>query len=90
MFTRQLIVNGTCRQAEAVRTFGVSAISMKRGNSQSKYDPSGNICAKEVLPTRRTPVSQRTDRRFQACLISFKLFCIKVEPKVIFQTAILL
>jgi transposase len=30
MFTSQLVVNGTCRQAEVVRAFGISAISMKR------------------------------------------------------------
>jgi len=30
MFTSQLVVNGTCRQAEIVRAFGISAISMKR------------------------------------------------------------
>jgi transposase len=30
MFTSQLAVNGTCKQAEIVRAFGISAISMKR------------------------------------------------------------
>lgn len=30
MFTSQLAVNGTCRQAEIVRAFGISTISMKR------------------------------------------------------------
>lgn len=30
MFTSQLAVNGTCKQMEIVRAFGISAISMKR------------------------------------------------------------
>ena len=30
MFTSQLAVNGICRQAEMVRAFGISSISMKR------------------------------------------------------------
>jgi transposase len=30
MFTSQLAVNGTCKQAEIVRAFGISSISMKR------------------------------------------------------------
>ena len=30
MFTSQLVVNGSCRQVDIVRAFGVSAISMKR------------------------------------------------------------
>jgi hypothetical protein len=30
MFTSQLVVNGNCKQAEIVRAFGISAISMKR------------------------------------------------------------
>jgi transposase len=30
MFTSQLVVNGSCRQMEIVRAFGVSAVSMKR------------------------------------------------------------
>lgn len=30
MFTSQLVVNGTCKQAQIVRAFGISAISMKR------------------------------------------------------------
>ena len=30
LFTSQLAVNGTCKQAEIVRAFGISAISMKR------------------------------------------------------------
>jgi transposase-like protein len=30
MFTSQLVVNGNCTQAELVRAFGISAISMKR------------------------------------------------------------
>lgn len=30
MFTSQLAVNGTCKQAEMVRAFGISTISMKR------------------------------------------------------------
>jgi transposase len=30
MYTSQLVVNGTCTQAELVRAFGISSISMKR------------------------------------------------------------
>jgi len=30
MFTSQLVVNGNCKQAEIVRAFGISAISVKR------------------------------------------------------------
>jgi transposase-like protein len=30
MFTSQLVINGNCTQAEIVRAFGISAISMKR------------------------------------------------------------
>lgn len=30
MFTSQLVVNGNCTQAQIVRAFGISAISMKR------------------------------------------------------------
>lgn len=30
MFTSQLVINGNCTQAEIVRSFGISAISMKR------------------------------------------------------------
>ena len=30
MFTSQLVINGNCSQAEMVRAFGISAISMKR------------------------------------------------------------
>ena len=30
MFTSQLVVNGTCKQAQIVRAFGISSISMKR------------------------------------------------------------
>jgi hypothetical protein len=30
MFTSQLVVNGNCSQAQLVRAFGISAISMKR------------------------------------------------------------
>jgi transposase len=46
MFTSQLVVNGTCKQAEIVRAFGISAISMKRhvkkfraGGSKAFYAP---------------------------------------------------
>ena len=30
MFTSQLVVNGNCSQAEVVRAFGISSVSMKR------------------------------------------------------------
>jgi len=30
LFTSQLVMNGTCKQAQIVRAFGISAISMKR------------------------------------------------------------
>ena len=30
LFASQLVVNGSCTQAEVVRAFGISAISMKR------------------------------------------------------------
>jgi transposase-like protein len=30
MFTSQLVINGNCTQAQIVRAFGISAISMKR------------------------------------------------------------
>ena len=39
MFARQLVVNGHCTQAQIVRAFGISAISMKR--SVKQYRQSG-------------------------------------------------
>jgi transposase len=46
MFASQLVVNGNCTQAELVRAFGISAISMKRyvkkfrgGGSKAFYAP---------------------------------------------------
>ena len=30
LYTSQLVVNGTCTQAELVRAFGISSITMKR------------------------------------------------------------
>jgi transposase len=46
MFTSQLVVNGICKQAEIVRAFGISTISMKRyvkklraGGSDAFYSP---------------------------------------------------
>jgi len=46
MYTSQLVVNGTCTQAELVRAFGISPISMKRyvkrfraGGSEAFFAP---------------------------------------------------
>jgi len=36
MFTSQLVINGNCTQAQIVRAFGISAISMKRYVKQSR------------------------------------------------------
>jgi hypothetical protein len=36
MFTSQLVINGNCTQAQIVRAFGISAISMKRYVKRSR------------------------------------------------------
>ena len=41
MFTSQLVVNGNCTQAQIVRAFGISAISMKRYVKQYRQSGAG-------------------------------------------------
>jgi hypothetical protein len=58
MFTSQLVVNGNCSQAEIVRAFGISAISMKRyvkryrtgGGPGSFFTAPGHRSARVLTP----------------------------------------
>ena len=57
MFASQLVVNGNCSQAELVRAFGISSISMKRyvkqyrtGGPASFFTPPGRRGARVLTP----------------------------------------
>jgi transposase-like protein len=68
MFTSQMVVNGNCTQAEIVRAFGISAISMKR--YVKRYRQSGTVGFFRVRKTRQprvlTPsVQQRAQELLQ-------------------------
>jgi len=54
MFASQMVVNGNCRQAEVVRAFGISAISVKR--YVKRYRQSGTAGFFGVRKTRQPRV----------------------------------
>ena len=54
MFTSQLVVNGNCKQADIVRAFGISAISMKR--YVKKYRKGGTAAFFQARRRRRPRV----------------------------------
>jgi transposase-like protein len=54
LFAAQLVVNGSCTQAEVVRAFGISAISMKR--YVKKLREGGATAFFAARRTRRAPV----------------------------------
>lgn len=71
MFTAQLICQGSCRQSEIVRTFGVSAISVKR--SVKKFREEGIQGFYQPRPGRGATVltaevvQQAQELLFQGC-----------------------
>jgi len=71
LYTSQLVVNGICTQAEVVRAFGISFISMKRhvkslrtGGSQAFFGPrrkrKPRVLTPEVLRQAQELLSHRT------------------------------
>jgi transposase len=83
MYTSQLVVNGTCTQAELVRAFGVSSISMKRhvkkmrgGGSQAFFAPrrkrKPRVLTPEVLQQAQELLSQGEGRSTVAQSLGLK------------------
>jgi transposase len=84
LFTSQLVVNGSCTQAELVRAFGISSISMKRhvkklraGGSQAffaarrKRQP--RVLTAEVLPRAQALLAEGQTRAAVAKALDLKL-----------------
>lgn len=83
MYTSQLVVNGTCTQAELVRALGISSISMKRhvkklraGGSQAFFAPRGKrkprVLTAEVLQEAQKLLSQGQARSTVAKTLGLK------------------
>jgi len=84
LYTSQLVVNGTCTQAELVRAFGISSISMKRhvkrlraGGSQAFFGPrrkrKPRVLTPEVLRQAQELLAQGEERSAVAKTLSIKL-----------------
>jgi transposase len=84
MFTSQLVVNGTCTQAEVVRAFGISAISMKRyvkkfrgGGSDAFFAPrrkrQPHVLTPEVLKRAQELLAEGQPRSAVAKALELKL-----------------
>jgi transposase len=84
LYTSQLVVNGTCTQAELVRAFGISCISMKRhvkrlraGGSQAFFGPrrkrKPRVLTPEVLQQAQELLAQGEERSAVAKTLSIKL-----------------
>ena len=84
LYTSQLVVNGICTQAEVVRAFGISFISMKRhvkslrtGGSQAFFGPrrkrKPRVLTPEVLRQAQELLSQGEERSAVAKTLSIKL-----------------
>ena len=76
-FARRWISSRTMRlPLRASRNPSGSSISRRvRGSSQSKYSTSSRLRQRNVLPARRTPASQSTDRRRHAVSIASTQCC---------------
>lgn len=83
MFTSQLAVNGICKQAEMVRAFGISAISMKRhvkkyrqGGAAAFYGqrrkPQPRVLREEVLRQAQELLEQGESRAAVAQKLGLK------------------
>lgn len=84
LFASQLVVNGSCMQAELVRAFGISSISMKRhvkrlraGGSQAFFKPrrkrKPRVLTPEVLQQAQELLAQGEERSGVAKMLSIKL-----------------
>jgi DNA invertase Pin-like site-specific DNA recombinase len=84
MYTSQLVVNGTCTQAELVRAFGISSISMKRhvkklraGGSQAffgrRQKRKPRVLTPEVLQRAQELLAQGQPRSAVAKALGLKL-----------------
>ena len=84
MFSSQLVVNGNCTQAELVRAFGSSAISMKRhvkklraGGSQAFFAPrrkrQPRVLTAEVLQRAQGLLAEGQPRTAVAKVLGIKL-----------------
>jgi len=84
MFTSQLVVNGNCTQAEVVRAFGISAISMKRyvkkfraGGSNAFFSPrrkrQPRVLTPEVLKRAQELLAEGQPRSAVAKALELKL-----------------
>jgi transposase len=84
MFTSQLVVNGNCTQAEVVRAFGISAISMKRyvkkfraGGSDAFFAPrrkrQPRVLTPEVLKRAQELLAEGQPRSAVAKALDLKL-----------------
>ena len=84
LFASQLVVNGSCTQAELVRAFGISSISMKRhvkrlrgGGSQAFFGPrrkrKPRVLTPEVLQQAQELLAQGEERSAVAKTLSIKL-----------------
>lgn len=84
MFTSQLVVNGNCTQAELVRAFGISAISMKRyvkkfraGGSKAFFAPrrkrQPRVLTPEVLKRAQVSLAEGQTRSAVAKALDLKL-----------------
>jgi DNA invertase Pin-like site-specific DNA recombinase len=84
MFTSQLVVNGNCSQAEIVRAFGISVISMKRyvkryrtgGGPSSFFSPpkrrSARVLTPEVMAQAQDLLSAGVERSEVARRLALK------------------
>jgi len=84
LYTSQLVVNGTCTQAEVVRAFGISSITMKRhvkrlraGGGQAFFGPrrkrKPRVLTLEVLRQAQELLVQGEERSAVAKTLSIKL-----------------
>ncbi len=73
MYTSQMVVNGSCRQVDIVKAFGISAISMKRwvkkyrkGGPEAFFTPprsrGSHVLTPEVLEKAQALLLQGTSR----------------------------
>ncbi len=84
LFTSQLVVNGSCRQVDIVRAFGISPISMKRwvkvyreegsaGFFKQPRKRGSHVLTPEVLKQAQELLSQGVSRSETAKLVNVKL-----------------
>ena len=84
MYSSQLVINGTCTQAELVRAFGISSISMKRhvkklraGGSQAFFSTRRKrkppVLTPEVLQHAQELLAQEQPRSAVAKALNIKL-----------------